>query len=174
MSAHCFTPLKLNILITLWWFKMYLQAVSVAKPFIGFAISLGRQKYEVYRHQKHIRLLLFNVHMGSVCHGWIGCLSAVKSHAITNCVTGWSKISLSSPLSPLPEMITFDHVFRNAPQIFPPCLSGHKRADIRQVYCWKMPVWQFLHDEIASAAETPAEIRAYYLTCEEHFYLDLP
>lgn len=44
-------------------------------------------KYKVYRHQKRIRLLLFHVHMGSVCHGWIGCVSAVEIHAITNCNT---------------------------------------------------------------------------------------
>uniref|UniRef100_A0A4W5JEB3 Cornichon family AMPA receptor auxiliary protein 3 n=1 Tax=Hucho hucho TaxID=62062 RepID=A0A4W5JEB3_9TELE len=25
--------------------------------------------------------------MGSVCHGWIGCVSAVNIHTITNCVT---------------------------------------------------------------------------------------
>ena len=29
-------------------------------------------KYKVYRHQKHIRRLLFHAHTGSVHHDWIG------------------------------------------------------------------------------------------------------
>ena len=28
-------------------------------------------------------LRLFHVHMGSVRHGWIGCVSAVKNHSVT-------------------------------------------------------------------------------------------
>jgi hypothetical protein len=40
-----------------------------------------------YRHQNHISLLLFHV-IWSVCvTGWMGCVSAVKLHTITNCVT---------------------------------------------------------------------------------------
>jgi hypothetical protein len=70
-------------------------------------------------------------------------------------------------------MSTLDHVFKETPQTSPPRPSEGKRADIRQVNCqtwcqgWKMPVRQFLHDEIANsrafdtrAALTLAENRA--------------
>lgn len=73
----------------------------------------------------------------------------------------------------LTEIVILAQIFKDTPQIFPPLPPQRKRADVRQVNCrtwrkgWKMPLRQFLHDEIANECAfdsctslAPAENRA--------------
>ena len=53
----------------------------MGKKHLFFYVS----KLEVYRHQKHIRLFLFHVHMGTVMQRWKCFVSKIKMNVLTNC-----------------------------------------------------------------------------------------
>lgn len=71
----CYAAPKLNLLIKLWWLRCLLIR------------GLPAQK-------AHLRSCSMSIRVSRLCHGWIGCASAHKIHAITNRVTTKTCFSL--------------------------------------------------------------------------------